>query len=198
MENKKRCCACNEVKSIDSFGSNRGAKDGLHYQCKRCHNEKSLKMYYENRSEKIAKKRVYQAENWERISEQKKSYRERPEIKESRRQIAKDYYRSNPIQTEARKIRRMLSGTYTGGRSVAESTFVNAIGCTRKEFVLYINEQLTGEMTPENYNKVWNFDHTVPYGMCDTIEEVYIYSHYTNVRPMLKLDNARKKNTKIG
>ena len=180
----KECAKCKRTKSADSFYKDVRNSDGLYSHCKPCYNENI--------------KRKSHAKNWEKTSAAKKLYRERPEIKESRRQLAKTYYDTNPIHREVKKIRRMLSGVYTGGRSVAESTFVDAIGCTRKEFVLYINERLTDNMTPENYNKVWNFDHTVPYGMCDTIEEVYIYSHYTNVQPMLKLDNARKKNTKIG
>ena len=195
---KKQCTGCKVTKSIDEFGVNSGAKSGVHFYCKDCVNTRSLKYHHANKSVVIAKKRVYQDKNWETISEQKKEYRARPEIKESRRKLAQNAYHNNPVHREVKKIRRMLSGVYTGGRSVAESTFVEAIGCTRAEFISYINERLTGDMTPENYTKVWNFDHIVPYGTCDTLEEVHIYSHYTNVQPMLKLENARKKDTKIG
>lgn len=34
--NKKRCTTCKEEKSVEDFGRNRQAPDGLHYYCKTC------------------------------------------------------------------------------------------------------------------------------------------------------------------
>lgn len=43
-DQKKRCTACNKIKSLKSFGINRQNKDGYHYRCKLCMNARNKMM----------------------------------------------------------------------------------------------------------------------------------------------------------
>jgi len=46
----KRCCTCKQEKELIEFHKNKGAKDGLHWQCKLCCKIKHAKLYKKERS----------------------------------------------------------------------------------------------------------------------------------------------------
>ena len=67
------------------------------------------------------------------------------------------------------------------------------LGCTIEEFKQHIEKQLPKEWTWDNYGKLWNIDHITPLNYNNpTIEQVCERLHYTNTKPMLASENARK------
>ena len=40
---EKQCCTCKEIKVINDFSLNKSSKDGYHFRCRKCHNEKRRK-----------------------------------------------------------------------------------------------------------------------------------------------------------
>lgn len=47
-EGKKRCYACDEIKSLDDFNNNKSNWDGKSTACKKCDSSKFMKLYREN------------------------------------------------------------------------------------------------------------------------------------------------------
>ena len=74
-----------------------------------------------------------------------------------------------------------------------------SLGCTLPELKQHLEQQFTQGMTWENYGKVWQIDHILPlanYMLTDrgTYRRL---SHYTNLQPLLTLDNQIKSNKEI-
>jgi hypothetical protein len=53
----KKCSNCGEMKSLNLFGKNKRTKDGFHYYCKDCQNEK-MKKYFKTEKGKEALKKT--------------------------------------------------------------------------------------------------------------------------------------------
>lgn len=76
----KQCYLCKKVKTVDEFGRNRSAKDGLSYDCRTCHREIRQRYYEENREAVLEKNRKYREENREAVLEcQRRHYEENRE-----------------------------------------------------------------------------------------------------------------------
>ena len=69
------------------------------------------------------------------------------------------------------------------------------LGCSVDEFKNKLSSQFTKGMTWDNYGKVWHIDHIVPVSSFDFKDEQSqrICFHYSNMRPMLALDNMKKR-----
>lgn len=52
MEDMKKCCNCNETKTIDKFGKDKSIKSGYTYDCKDCRNAKSRKWSKQNKEKR--------------------------------------------------------------------------------------------------------------------------------------------------
>lgn len=67
MTNMKRCCRCNQDKSILDFHKSKSSKDGLRSYCAQCKKEEN-KIYKQNNPEKVKLiNRAYVAKNREKI-----------------------------------------------------------------------------------------------------------------------------------
>ena len=51
----KWCNSCKTVKPVAQFGRNKSQSDGLHSQCRACHNIQSVVMYRNDRKRKLVK-----------------------------------------------------------------------------------------------------------------------------------------------
>ena len=58
----------------------------------------------------------------------------------------------------------------------------------------WIPYQLYGDMTLENYGKIWCLDHCYPLAKCNLIDknDLYRYNNWINLRPMYIKDNIIK------
>jgi hypothetical protein len=98
---------------------------------------------------------------------------------------------SNPENVMAVKICQQPRRAFKLARTNKLNKF---LGCTPEFFKQYISNLLTGEMTLENYGKTWCFDHIKPIKSFDlnNPEEVLKAAHYSNVQPILIIDNFKK------
>jgi hypothetical protein len=80
-----------------------------------------------------------------------------------------------------------------------EETTRALIGCSTKEWLFWLESLFYGDMTVDNYGKVWNVDHVVPLKSFDLSdpEQVKKAFHYTNTQPLTVADNLAKS-SKIG
>ena len=64
------------------------------------------------------------------------------------------------------------------------------IGCSREEFLKYIEEQFDENMTWDNYGEYWELDHIEPLSKGGTF-------HFTNCQPLIVTENRKKGNKLI-
>lgn len=83
-----------------------------------------------------------------------------------------------------------------GGFTKRSKTF-EMLGCDWETLKEHIEKQFVDGMSWENMSE-WDLDHIYPLSWCDTIDELEIYAHYTNLQPLWRKDNQDKKDKFIG
>lgn len=72
--------------------------------------------------------------------------------------------------------------------------YTDILGCSIKEFEIYLLENMKEGMNFENYGKEWHVDHIT--AMChfdfNKLEDIVNCCHYTNLQPLWAIDNWRK------
>ena len=65
---------------------------------------------------------------------------------------------------------------------------IDFLGCSSKEFKLYLEKQFLPEMTWENHGFVWEIDHIKPISSFDLSikDSIFTAFHYTNTQPLFK------------
>lgn len=74
-------------------------------------------------------------------------------------------------------------------------SMVRDMGCTQEFFRQRIESRLTGEMTLENYGKVWHLDHIFPLSQARIAESRINFlaaANWRNIQPMLGPENEDK------
>lgn len=68
------------------------------------------------------------------------------------------------------------------------------LGCKPEFLKEYLEKQFTGDMSWENYGSLWHIDHRKPCDAFDLIQESEQRAcfHYTNLQPLLVIDNLKK------
>lgn len=72
---------------------------------------------------------------------------------------------------------------------------VKLIGCTAGQLREWIQAQFSPEMHWNNYGTVWVVDHVFPLAKFDLTQREHLLAacHYTNLQPLLREDNAKKR-----
>ena len=70
------------------------------------------------------------------------------------------------------------------------------LGCTIEEFKNKLVSKFNKGMTWDNYGSLWYIDHIVPVSSFDFNHEESqrICFHYSNMQPLLAIDNMKKRN----
>jgi hypothetical protein len=101
----------------------------------------------------------------------------------------------NPVWLEIQKVRHF--SIYGFKRKYKETSKVyKVLGCSHEEYKAHIEKQFLKGMTWEN-KELWEIDHIIPISSAKTVEEVYVLSKYTNLRPLWRKDNRVKKAKRI-
>ena len=188
---EKKCCSCKELKSFVNFSKDKRAKDKLQSYCNLCR-----KVYAENNKEIIQQKRkVYYQKNKELIIKGVQVWQENN----------KDYYLQQQKTYIKKRLKsdplfRLIQNLRARNRQFCKSVelqknwrTIDAMGCTREEFIAYFQTLFTEGMTWQNYG-AWHVDHIKPISLATTEQEAIELSHYTNLQPLWAEDNIRKSN----
>jgi len=94
----KKCNRCKEIKSFDSFGKLKSAKDGYRYECKECRKSNEIKYkeqvkeykkeYHQKNKEILAeKKKIYISKNRQKVTERQRKWvaKNKDRVDETRR-----------------------------------------------------------------------------------------------------------------
>lgn len=74
-------------------------------------------------------------------------------------------------------------------------SMVRDMGCTQEFFRQHIISQLTGDMTLENYGKVWHLDHIYPLSAADIVDNPIHFlaaANWRNLQPLPGPENLKK------
>ncbi len=210
----KKCNACNTDKDVSNFYKKSGRGDGLAgytHICKDCSRKTNREYNKLENSDKKEYMKKYRADNKEKLSEYMKKYREynKEDIK-----IKKSIYYENNKDTiienvvlyqKERMKKDHLYKLTRGIRSLILMSFKNQftkkskktteiLGCSFEELKLYLESKFDDKMNWDNQGSYWQIDHIIPISSANSVEEVYLLNHYTNLQPLYWLDNIKKGN----
>jgi len=88
-------------------------------------------------------------------------------------------------------IRGMIKKAIKRSGYTKLSLTTNILGCDYNTFKLHIESLFLYNMTWDNRN-LWDIDHIVPLSFANNYDELLLLNHYSNLRPLWKLDNILK------
>ena len=144
--------------------------------CVACNQEKVLTEFYTHK--RSPKGRT------SRCKECKKNYLSQPEHLEKRRNWKKNYLNTNPAHRLIHSLGVRISVILKNKKIDRTIEF---LGCSPKEWVVYLEKQFDSNMNWENYGTYWEVDHIVPLSKGGSF-------HYTNTQPLSVTENRSKGN----
>jgi hypothetical protein len=187
--NLRTCSVCRKELELSSlnFHKNKNEIGGFDYRCKKC----KLIHYNSNKERYKETSTNWQKLNKDKIKHISKKYRESPKgiskRKEYRKKEYDEKYGKDIEWTILRNLRirlnHALKNNFKNGKTL------DLLGCSIKEFKIFLENQFDQNMTWENYGKYWEIDHIYPLSKGGSF-------HYTNTRP-LKISENRIKSNKI-
>lgn len=201
-----KCYTCGTTDLLLFYTSNKT-------KCKICTNIKK-KLYYQNNKEKIIEKsKFYYKNNREKILNirkkhnktikkykrskesilKKKEYEKSKKYKEKRNFKLREKYKNDIFFKIKAILRSTLYKSIKRDKKCDQS--FNLIGCTPREFKLYMEKQFDNTMSWENHGlKTWHIDHIIPIYTFDLTkeEEQKKCFHYTNMRPLSAKENIKR------
>ena len=214
-----KCSECNEIKSITEFSPRKNKKGEItsyRSECKKCRCKKESQRRQDNKDKYKEKDKQYYEKNKEKINERSKQYNKehreeicanKKEYYQKNKDVIKEYHDKNKekrnirvrqkrktcIQTRVcNSLRSRLSDAVKKAKS---NTFIKLLGCTKVDLLNWIQDQFNENMSWNNYGKYWQIDHVVPISWFDLQKKTHqlVCFHWTNLRPLLKEINMKKK-----
>lgn len=188
---KARCKGCRNADNKAHRESNPG-----YYQKWRDDNKAGVKEYNtkynkENRVAITAQKRLWVEENKDSVKAYKKQW-----FWDNRDRIQEDKNKRYKEDLEFRIAYKLRNRMYAAvKRNSKNGSAVSDLGCSIKEFKIYIENMFESGMTWDNYTlDGWHIDHIIPLCSFDLTdrEQVKKACHYTNLQPLWAEDNLAK------
>jgi hypothetical protein len=190
-QDKKTCNKCGS----DDFYKFADGKS----RCKPC-TQKYCKKYKRKNKDKISQyNAVYKKENRVAVSEYNRKYNteNRETIQKRHGKYLAMYRKTNFNHKFAEVTRKRITALIKAKqmRKKADHT-LNMIDCSKETLVKWLQYNLQEGMTLQNHGKVWHIDHTIPCSLFQLNEETEQRRcfHWSNVKPMLVLENHSKGN----
>lgn len=175
------CATCRRKLSLDCFHTDSSTRLGVNYSCKDCVN-KSKREY--SHTEK------YKEYNRKKMSK----YRQTEYFKEYRRIYSLKRIDENEQHRINLKLHNNLNKLIH--RSTYNGYMIELVGCSRKEFINFIESQFKEGMSWDNYGKIWHVDHIVPCSYFDLTDkdEQRVCFNWRNSQPLFSKENFSKGN----
>ena len=186
----KKCSKCGIISLKSNFHKNNTRNDGLCNQCKVCRKD----YYNENRDEIKEYQKKYYLDNRDQIIENHKNYiKQNREKKDCMERIGKKTDLNFKIACNLRS--RTSSAFKSQNVKKTKKTF-DLLGCSHSFFKNWIDYQLFGNMTLENYGSIWQIDHCIPIASFNLSDESDMKKcfNWINLRPMYSNENNSKNN----
>ena len=166
MDEIKRCSKCKMIYLKSNFYKDITKNDGYRPSCKIC----CQKYYYNNQNRLLNNQKIYNKNNRSKINAYERQKR-----------------KTDCIFNISCKIRQKTN--YAFKSHINKMNII--IGCSNYHLRKWIIYQLYGDMTLENYGKIWCLDHCYPLSKINEFE-MNKYINWINIRPMYIRDNIIK------
>ena len=166
MDEIKRCSKCKMIYLKSNFYKDITKNDGYRPSCKIC----CQKYYYNNQNRLLNNQKIYSKKNRSKINAYERQKR-----------------KNDCIFNLSCKIRQKTN--YAFKSHINKMNIL--IGCSNYHLRKWIIYQLYGDMTLENYGKIWCLDHCYPLSKINEFE-MNKYINWINIRPMYITDNIIK------
>jgi hypothetical protein len=185
---EKQCSSCNEIKSIDQFGTRVEAIDGFQIYCKECKYNYDIQYRKDNADHLLVQSALYYQQNKEVIKENvkvRKYIRKNTDVK----------FRLKLIISS--RVNKLMTHIRTGKASKGILKFLDY---SMDDLVNHLESKFDNTMTWDNYGpKGWHIDHIKPVSLfditsltCDEFKECW---KLENLQPLWWYDNLKKSNT---
>ena len=178
----KICNCCLKDKELSEFFKHKGYEDCLQLRCKLCFKEIRIRTR-------------------EKYSEYNKNYNELN--KEKQLKYAKTYIKKRYKEDSAYRLKRITQSRIFRVLQRLKITksrgTIKLLGCSSKEYKVYIENKFLPEMNWDNHGTVWEIDHIISCTKFDLTkpEEQEKCFHYSNMQPLWHTDNIIKSNKLI-
>lgn len=153
-------------------------------------NKDKIREYQNQYKEEIKEyQKQWRRENKEYQKQYQKQYRK--QNKDKINELNKNYYKQRRLTDIEFKLhcylRNRINQAIHTYNFKKEDTSIEELGCSIKEYVLYLESQFTGKMSWDNYGIYWEVDHIHPISKGGSF-------HYTNTQPLTIEENRKKGN----
>lgn len=148
----------------------------------------------ENRAKTLLKERAYNEKNAEAVKARRKAYRQRPEVRERRREWERKRRITNPQFRIISSCRGRVSEAIRTQKGMKRGKTFDLLAIPDWDFFIkHLTKKFKKGMTLKNYGK-WHVDHIIPCASFDLTKESEQKRcfHYTNLQPLWAIENIRK------
>jgi len=197
-EGYKICSKCEDKtpKPLSEFHHYTNKKTGkvlVRPECKVCNREMSRSYKARNRDKVSGYNKIYKAENKEEISRYNHDYNKNNREAIQKRQTKQ--HRERKEKDPNYKVRNRLGTTlYYAIKNKHDNKCMQLVGCSYRDLEYWLECQFEPSMSMKNFGKVWSIDHINPCCNFDLTDEdnVSVCFHWSNLKPVFRLDNQRK------
>ena len=93
--------------------------------------------------------------------------------------------RKNKENVLKQNIRNRINHAIREGFKSSRDSVINELGCSIKEYYLYLEQRFGSKMNWDNYGNYWEIDHIIPVSKGGSF-------HYTNTQPLTVNENRIK------
>jgi len=192
----KECKKCNLSYNIDEFYNKKESNDGKHIYCKTCMKLEKKQYYFTTKIIRANYYKDYRIKNKDYFNQYCTNHYH----------TNKDLYREwnkNKYHTDIGfRIKHVTSSRISEAlklyNTLKNDRTIEYLGCSIKDYTLYLEQQFDDNMTWDNYGSYWEIDHIKPIASFDLNIEKNLYNcfYYLNTQPLEKTQN-REKSDKI-
>ena len=133
-------------------------------------------------------KKHYQKNKAKRLALTKESKKNRKEeVKAYDNEWKKQKRNNNPEQKIREAIRTRINKAVRDGFQNKNNSSIDELGCSIKEYFIYLEQRFDSNMNWSNYGSYWEIDHIQPLSKGGSF-------HYTNTQPLSVTENRVKGN----
>lgn len=176
-------------------------KSRLTKLCPKCSRQNQLdrcKNYKKNNRERVSEyNKIYKSENKQEISEYNKTYNieKGEQMRERHSKQQKERAKYDEKFRIKRQVINMFKKFFKRKTECKDEKILDLVGCNNIEYKKWIEYNFIGDMSWENYGKVWHIDHVLLCNLFDLriYEHQKIFINWQNTRPLFALENLSRK-----